>query len=194
MVARIGATTGKSYLINDTVNAVFASYLIRIQIKSSQLFAQYLYNFMQSPMYWAQIIESRAGIAQLGVSAKKLKEIEFSVPSVQEQKEIVRILDELLNKEQKAKEIAEDVLQQIDIIKKSILSRAFRGELGTNDPSEESAVELLKQVLSERQYGVLLVLQVKRVGISVGECLIKHSRLNGLQSDSKLIKTKLELF
>lgn len=150
MVARTGATIGKSYLINDTVNVVFASYLIRIQIKSSQLFAQYLYNFMQSPMYWAQIIESRAGIAQPGVNAKKLKEIEFSVPSVQEQKEIVRILDELLNKEQKAKEIAEDVLQQIDIIKKSILARAFRGELGTNDPSEESAVELLKQVLSER--------------------------------------------
>lgn len=32
-------------------------------------------------------------------------------------------------------------------MKKSILARAFRGELGTNDPSEESAVELLKQII-----------------------------------------------
>ena len=32
-------------------------------------------------------------------------------------------------------------------MKKSILARAFRGELGTNDPSEESAVELLKQLI-----------------------------------------------
>lgn len=63
--------------------------------------------------------------------------------------ESLKVLYALLNKEQKAKEIAEDVLQQIDIIKKSILTRAFRGELVTNDPSEESAVELLKQVLSE---------------------------------------------
>ena len=32
-------------------------------------------------------------------------------------------------------------------MKKSILARAFRGELGTNDPSEESAVELLKEII-----------------------------------------------
>ena len=56
----------------------------------------------------------------------------------------MRILDDLLAKGQQAKEAAEGVLEQIDLIKKSILARAFRGELGTNDPSEESAVELLK--------------------------------------------------
>ena len=32
-------------------------------------------------------------------------------------------------------------------MKKSILARAFRGELGTNDTSEESAVELLKEII-----------------------------------------------
>ncbi len=45
------------------------------------------------------------------------------------------------------KEIAEQVIDQIDNLKKSILARAFRGELGTNDPDDESAVELLKRVL-----------------------------------------------
>ena len=39
------------------------------------------------------------------------------------------------------------MLEKIDLLKKSILARAFRGELGTNDPAEESAVELLKAVL-----------------------------------------------
>lgn len=48
-----------------------------------------------------------------------------------------------LKKEQKAKEIY-NVIEKIDLIKKAILARAFRGELGTNDPREESAVELLK--------------------------------------------------
>lgn len=50
-------------------------------------------------------------------------------------------------KEQQAKEATEQVIDQIDAMKKSILARAFRGELGTNDPSEESAVELVKRVL-----------------------------------------------
>lgn len=69
------------------------------------------------------------------------------MPKVDEQAEIVRILDDLLAKEQQAKEAAEGVLEQIDLMKKAILARAFRGELGTNDPREESAVEMLKQVL-----------------------------------------------
>ena len=54
-----------------------------------------------------------------------------------------------MSKEQQAKEKAEEVLERIELIKKSILARAFRGELGTNNPDEESSIELLKTVLSE---------------------------------------------
>ena len=60
-----------------------------------------------------------------------------------EQRAIVCILSALFAKEQQAKETAEGGLEQIDLIKKAILARAFRGELGTNDPSEERAEELL---------------------------------------------------
>ncbi len=42
------------------------------------------------------------------------------------------------------------MLEQIDLIKKSILARAFRGELGTNDPAEESSIELLKEILEKK--------------------------------------------
>ena len=77
-----------------------------------------------------------------------MKLVEFPIPKLEEQKEIVRILGDLLAKEEQAKEVAEGVLEQIVLIKKAILARAFRGELGTNDPSEESAVELLKRVLA----------------------------------------------
>lgn len=51
------------------------------------------------------------------------------VPSYNEQNEIVRILDELLEKERQVKEAAEDVLERIDLMKKAILAKAFRGEL-----------------------------------------------------------------
>ena len=65
----------------------------------------------------------------------------------EEQKEIANIIDSLFAKEYQVKETAEVVVEQIDTMKKAILARAFRGELGTNDPSEESALELLKRVL-----------------------------------------------
>ena len=65
----------------------------------------------------------------------------------EEQKEIANTLSDMFDKERRVKEIAEAVIEQIDTMKKAILARAFRGELGTNDPNEESAIELLKQIL-----------------------------------------------
>lgn len=55
----------------------------------------------------------------------------------------------MVMKEKTTKTALEQVISQIDTMKKSILARAFRGELGTNDPSDESAEELLKRVLQE---------------------------------------------
>ena len=81
------------------------------------------------------------------LTVQSLAKIIISVPTINEQKEIVDILDRMLSKEQQAKETAEAVIEQIDTMKKAILARAFRGELGTNDPSEKSAVELLKKIL-----------------------------------------------
>ena len=148
VVARTGATTGKSYLVIDDIDAVYASYLIRVTLNSDKLIEKYLYLYFQSQEYWTQISEFSSGIAQPGVNGKKLRALEIPVPSVAEQIEISRILDKFLDKEQQAKEVSEAVIDQIDTIKKAILARAFRGELGTNDPAEESAVELLKTVVS----------------------------------------------
>lgn len=149
MIARTGATTGKSYLICDDVEAVFASFLIRLKVVDKNLDYNYLYGYMQSEDYWRQITDFSSGIAQPGVNANKLKQIKFKCPSLPEQHEIVRLIDDLLARERAAQQAAEQALASIDLMKKFILARAFRGELGTNKASEASALELLKQVLAE---------------------------------------------
>ncbi len=117
------------------------------RIISKQTLPQYLSAFLSSPGAQSDI-QGRIRSATLGkLSLLNIKNIETPVPCMDEQAEIVRILDDLLAKEQQAKEVAEKVLEQIDLIKKAILARAFRGELGTNDPNEESAVELLKVIM-----------------------------------------------
>ena len=63
------------------------------------------------------------------INAKALFDFVIFVPILPEQVEIVRILDIIIEKENKAKQAAEAVLEQIDLLKKSILARAFRGEL-----------------------------------------------------------------
>lgn len=80
------------------------------------------------------------------INQKVVSNIPLYRPTMHEQTEIISILDSFFAKEQKAKELC-SVLDKIDLIKKSILARAFRGELGTNDPTEESALELLKSIV-----------------------------------------------
>lgn len=149
MIARTGATTGKSYLICDDVEAVFASFLIRLKVVNKNLDYNYLYGYMQSEDYWRQITDFSSGIAQPGVNASKLKQIKFKCPTLPEQHEIVRLIDDLLARERAAQQATEQALASIELMKKSILARAFSGELGTNKASEESALELLRQVLAE---------------------------------------------
>ena len=67
--------------------------------------------------------------AQKNLNLKLLTSVSVQIPTLPEQVEIVRILDIIIEKENKAKQAAETVLEQIDLLKKSILARAFRGEL-----------------------------------------------------------------
>lgn len=111
--------------------------------RSISKFVYYMMSVLQK-----ELEDNAPATAQKNINLKILNAVEMNIPPVIEQTEIIRMLDGLLAKEQQAKEAAEGVLEQIDLIKKAILARAFRGDLGTNDPSEESAVELLKQILS----------------------------------------------
>lgn len=139
----MGVTRGKASILR--VQAATNQAVCVLEPQSALLYNRYLlYYFMRN--YW-DIREKAVGGNQLNLSLTIIKELNIEIPPIDEQMEIVQILDDLFAKEQQTKEAAEIVLDQIDLMKKSILARAFRGELGTNDPSEESAVELLKRTI-----------------------------------------------
>lgn len=138
---------GKQYLITNQHHWAFCDHIIRIRYSSS-LLPQYMVYFSKSKNYRIYVKENIVSSAgQNTISRKGMVGLVVPTPCLNEQFEIVHILDDLFSKEQQTKEAAEVVLDQIDLMKKSILARAFRGELGTNDPSEESAVELLKEII-----------------------------------------------
>lgn len=144
----IVGTIGKSGVIpsvldgaNLTENAA--------RIISKVTLPKYLNFFLQSPDTQNDI-QDRIRSATLGkLSLLNIKAISVPLPSLPEQHEIVRLIDDLLARERAAQQAVEQALASIDLMKKSILARAFRGELGTNKASEASALELLRQVLAE---------------------------------------------
>ena len=86
--------------------------------------------------------------AQKNINLKILNDINICIPTFIEQEEIVRILNEFFEKEDKSKELI-DMLDKIDEMKKSILARAFRGQLGTSNPTDEPATDLLRKILEQ---------------------------------------------
>lgn len=94
---------------------------------------------------------SAVGSTLKNLNEKIVRKIPVPQFDIEEQHEIVRLIDDLLARERSAQQATEQALASIDLMKKSILARAFRGELGTNKASEASALELLRQVLAENR-------------------------------------------
>jgi len=91
LVARIGATTGKTYLVNECPLSVFASYLIRLRT-TSDLLPEYLYFFTHTSQYWAQINAVKGGRLKQGINIPVLTALLIPLPPLDEQREIARIL------------------------------------------------------------------------------------------------------
>ena len=126
--------------------------------------SEYIYYLMSTLQ--REIEANAPATAQKNINLRILNDLLLDIPSVAEQTQIVNQVEYLFFQEQHAKEAAEIVLDQIELMKKSILARAFRGELGTNDPSEESAVELLRQVIEQEDGDVIRPkAKVKRIAI-----------------------------
>ena len=142
------ALVGKTAIYRGEHPAIYAGYLIKLDYDHDKIIGDYLnyaLNTLDAKKYCNSV--KTDGVNQSNINAKKIGAYSFNVPSIPEQEKIVSVIQKLLSKEQQTKEAAEIVLDQIELLKKSILARAFRGELGTNDPSEESAVELLKEII-----------------------------------------------
>jgi type I restriction enzyme S subunit len=128
---------GKMVLIEGGKNWAFCDHLIKCRFDNSKVNSAFMVYMSQSDNYRLFIkanIVSSAG--QNTVNQKILGKYSFQCPTILEQQEIVRILNAFLEKENRARELC-DILDKIDLMKKAILAKAFRGELGTNDPTEE---------------------------------------------------------
>ena len=141
---------GKSALIRELPETcVFESNMMRISLNKERVIPEFIIRYLNSPAGLAELRKNaKQAVNQASINQKDVKNVIVKLPASDEQAEIVRILDSVLTQEQQAKEAAEAVLSQIDTMKKAILARAFRGELGTNDPAEVSEAELVTHCFS----------------------------------------------
>jgi len=116
LFARIGATTGKTYLVVNPPHAVFASYLIRVRTHSNRLLPAYLYFFTHTSQYWQQVNAAKGGRLKQGINIPILAALRIPLPPLSEQCEIARILqavDAKIEAEERRKQALEALFKTL---------------------------------------------------------------------------------
>lgn len=146
IIVSCAGTVGETYIIpNNAEKGIINQALMKITL-IEQIHKKYYLEYFDYFLKEESRRQSQGTAIKNIPPFKIFKEFPFPLPPLEEQQEIVRVLDEVLENENKVKELLE-LEERIDILEKSILHKAFKGELGTQNNSDEYAMELLKNIL-----------------------------------------------
>lgn len=172
LIARTGGTTGKSFLISEPPPlSIYAGYLIRIRA-NEETNPNYLNLFLNSYVYWSQIVSLNEDNFRPSVNAEKLKKLILPKCDQKAQTDAVQIsngklisgyddlyklIEETLIKYEKLKEIQFEKNNQFELqkaLKQSILSDAVKGKLTVKwreeNPTIENASKLLERIKKKK--------------------------------------------
>lgn len=93
-----------------------------------------------------QLQDAAYGQGKPGLNLTNIREVEVAIPSINEQKEIVRRVNALFKLADTLEERYETAKASVDKLPQSILAKAFRGELVPQDPNDEPAEALLERI------------------------------------------------
>ena len=93
LVARTGATYGKTLYVESDAPAVYASFLIKLSLDNNRILNRYYWHFSKSSLYWQQAekLVSKGGQQQFNANA--VGRVIVPVPSLEIQQKIINVLD-----------------------------------------------------------------------------------------------------
>ena len=170
LIARTGGTTGKSFIASNVPsNAIFASYLIRLRLKKD-VNIDFVNGFLNSYIFWSQIVEMKSGSAMPNVNAEKLKTLKIPNCDIVTQNKIaisirneqnasfesyvkkkITLVEEVFNK---GNRITSELTHQLQLVKKlrqQLLQDAVQGKLVKQNFDDEPAGILFQKIKAEKE-------------------------------------------
>lgn len=142
---------GKTSVVRSTRKALYAGYLIKIW--NGRLLNSYYLNFVLNSPYakeWCWRVKSD-GVSQSNINAQKLAHFSFPLPSIEEQKEIVKRVESLFKKADVIQKSYSNLKHQFEQLPQAILTKAFSGELVEQLPTDGDAKDLLKEIIKLKE-------------------------------------------
>ena len=146
VLARTGATVGKSYLYNkNDGELVYAGFLIKISPNNKKLNSVYLKNYLFGSYYWhwVKIMSVRSG--QPGINAEEYSLLPILLPPLKEQQKIANILttwDDAISKQN-------ELIKAKEELKKGLMQKLLSGKVRFNEFDEEWIKTKLSNYITE---------------------------------------------
>jgi type I restriction enzyme S subunit len=145
----IGAGTGNVCLAPQEGRWHLAPNVAKID--PDKINPKFLLYYLQSPLGRKNTQIWEKATAQQSLSMGTIRKIAVYLPPLEEQTEIVNRLENLIKAiDQKGNEYL-TLFSNLDQLDQSILAKAFRGELVSQDPNDEPAAVLLERIRAERE-------------------------------------------
>lgn len=159
---RCGVT---AYVENTRSKLMLCDKVYRFTVKADLGVSKFLALILNSPQYLEEIEEMKTGSSDSGMNLtqKKFKELSVNWPSVDEQKEIVRLVEQYFAFADTIEAQVKKAQTRVDNLTQSILAKAFRGELVAQDPADEPAEKLLERIVQARKEAEALAKAAKKV-------------------------------
>lgn len=98
LISRLGAGVGTAAMVEETGGAVFAGYLVRFQVDEAVAVPEFLGYQLHSVNWWGHVNGFRSGAAQPTLNAQQMGAFRFTLPPMEEQREIAAALGALDDK------------------------------------------------------------------------------------------------
>ncbi|RWM88946.1 MAG: restriction endonuclease subunit S [Mesorhizobium sp.] len=153
LLARSGATVGKSFIYKkDWGDACYAGYLIRLRA-SPEFNARYIYWYLQSSRYWADIDSNLIQSTIQNVSAERFANFNVPSPSIETQHQIARFLDAKTAQVDALIEKKRALLDRLAEKRRALITRAVTKGLNPAAPMKPSGIDWLGDIPAHWETG-----------------------------------------
>ncbi|MEC9790936.1 restriction endonuclease subunit S [Escherichia marmotae] len=157
LVTIVGAI-GRIGIVREDINVNIARAVARISPECNIIVPMFLHIWLSSPVMQTWLVQSSKEVARKTLNLKDLKNAFVPLPSIEEQHEIVRRVEQLFAYADTIEKQVNNALARVNNLTQSILAKAFRGELTAQwraeNPElisgENSAAALLEKIKAER--------------------------------------------
>ena len=143
---------GKTCVVNNLKYGIgFGSTEFHILRTLGEILSEFIFYYVVQESFRKKAQNVMTGaVGQRRVPADYLKNISINLPTIDEQKQIVKEIEKRFEVTDEAERVIAENLDETEQLKQSILKKAFEGRLVPQDPTDQPASELLAKIQAER--------------------------------------------